>query len=58
MGELLGIWHASGGRGGTLLLTLPVLGLEMGGHLTNLHMLLGQQLGNWLQLILGTPVVL
>ena len=41
-----------------LVLTLPVLALEMGGHLTNLHMLLGQQTGNWLQLLLGTPVVL
>ena len=41
-----------------LALTLPVLALEMGGHLTNLHMLLGQQTGNWLQLMLGTPVVL
>ena len=41
-----------------LSLTLPVLALEMGGHLTNLHMLLGQQTGNWLQLLLGTPVVL
>src|SRR5262249_44309430 len=27
-----------------LVLTLPVLALEMGGHLTNLHVLLGQ---NW-----------
>ena len=41
-----------------LVLTLPVLALEMGGHLTNLHMILGQQTGNWLQLLLGTPVVL
>jgi Cu+-exporting ATPase len=41
-----------------LVLTLPVLALEMGGHLTNLHMLLGQQTGNWLQLLLATPVVL
>ena len=41
-----------------LALTLPVLALEMGGHLTNLHMLLGQQTGNWLQLMLGTPAVL
>ena len=39
-------------------LTLPVLALEMGGHLTNLHMLLGQQLSNWLQFLLATPVVL
>ncbi|MGE3738357.1 MAG: heavy metal translocating P-type ATPase, partial [Geminicoccaceae bacterium] len=41
-----------------LVLTLPVLALEMGGHLTNLHMLLGQQTGNWLQLLFATPVVL
>src|SRR5262245_25562962 len=41
-----------------LALTLPVLALEMGGHLTNLHMLLGQRLTNWLQLIFATPVVL
>ncbi len=41
-----------------LVLTLPVLALEMGGHLTNLHMLLGPQLSNWIQLVLATPVVL
>ena len=41
-----------------LLLTVPVLALEMGGHLTNLHMLLGAQLSNWIQLVLATPVVL
>jgi Cu+-exporting ATPase len=39
-------------------LTLPVFALEMGGHLTNLSHLLGQQLSNWIQLLLGTPVVL
>lgn len=39
-------------------LSIPVLGLEMGGHLTNLHMILGQQTSNWLQLVLATPVVL
>jgi Cu+-exporting ATPase len=39
-------------------LTLPVFALEMGGHLTNLNHLLGQQLSNWIQLLLGTPVVL
>jgi P-type Cu+ transporter len=38
-------------------LTLPVLALEMGGHLTNLHMVLGQQLSNWLQFLFATPVV-
>src|SRR5215510_12958067 len=31
-----------------LALTLPVLALEMGGHFTNLHILLGQRLTNWL----------
>ena len=41
-----------------LVLTLPVLSLEMGGHLTNLHMLLGPQMSNWIQLVLATPVVL
>ncbi|HEY7610330.1 MAG TPA: heavy metal translocating P-type ATPase [Alphaproteobacteria bacterium] len=40
------------------VLTLPVLVLEMGGHLTNLHMLLGQQLSNWLQFLFATPVVI
>lgn len=41
-----------------LVLTMPVLALEMGGHLTNLHMLLGAQVSNWIQLVLVTPVVL
>jgi len=41
-----------------LVLTMPVLALEMGGHLTNLHMLLGAQVTNWIQLVLVTPVVL
>lgn len=41
-----------------LVLTLPVLALEMGGHLTNLHMVLGKNLSNWIQFALGTPVVL
>jgi len=39
-------------------LTVPVFALEMGGHLTNLNHLLGQQLSNWVQLLLATPVVL
>ncbi len=39
-------------------LTIPVFILEMGGHLTGLTMMLGQQLSNWLQLLLATPVVL
>jgi Cu+-exporting ATPase len=41
-----------------LALALPVLVLEMGGHLTGLTMLLGRQNSNWLQLVLATPVVL
>jgi len=41
-----------------LVLTLPVFALEMGSHLTNLHMLLDQKWSNWLQFILATPVVL
>ena len=41
-----------------LVLTLPVVALEMGRHLTGLHMLLSEQTSNWLQLLLATPVVL
>ncbi len=39
-------------------LTLPVFALEMGGHLFNIHHLVAQQTSNWIQLLLGTPVVL
>jgi Cu+-exporting ATPase len=39
-------------------LSLPVVALEMGGHVTGLHMLLGRQESNWLQLLFATPVVL
>ena len=39
-------------------LTVPVFALEMGGHLTNLSHVLGQQMSNWIQLLLATPVVL
>jgi Cu+-exporting ATPase len=39
-------------------LAIPVVGLEMGGHLTGLHMWLGQALSNWIELVLATPVVL
>ena len=39
-------------------LTVPVFALEMGGHLTHLNHLLGQQPSNWIQLLLATPVVL
>lgn len=41
-----------------LVLSVPVLMLEMGGHLTNLHMVLGAKTSNWIQLVLATPVVL
>ncbi|WP_430254704.1 copper-transporting P-type ATPase [Neorhizobium sp. DAR64872/K0K18] len=41
-----------------LVLSLPVLALEMGGHLTNLHMLIRPQTSNWVQMVLATPVVL
>jgi P-type Cu+ transporter len=41
-----------------LALAIPVFVLEMGGHVTGLTMLLGQQLSNWMQLVLATPVVL
>ena len=41
-----------------LVLALPVLALEMGGHLTGLHMLVSRQASNWLQLLFATPVVL
>jgi Cu+-exporting ATPase len=41
-----------------LALAVPVMALEMGGHLTNLHMLLGAKLSGWIQFVLATPVVL
>lgn len=41
-----------------LVLSLPVLALEMGGHLTNLHMLVGAKISSWIQFVLATPVVL
>src|SRR5712691_3911214 len=41
-----------------LVLSIPVVALEMGGHLANLHMLLGGNLSNWLQFVFATPVVL
>lgn len=41
-----------------LALTAPVFALEMGGHLVNLHSLIAPQTSNWVQLLLGTPVVL
>nr|WP_174512701.1 heavy metal translocating P-type ATPase [Methylocella tundrae] len=41
-----------------LALAIPVFILEMVGHLTNLHMVLGAQAASWIQLMLATPVVL
>ncbi len=41
-----------------LALAVPIAALEMGGHLTGLFMILGQQFSNWVQLVLATPVVL
>ena len=41
-----------------LALTLPVFALEMAEHLFNIHHLIAQQTSNWVQLLLGTPVVL
>ena len=41
-----------------LALAIPVAALEMGGHLTALHMLLGKNLSNWVQFGIATPVVL
>jgi Cu+-exporting ATPase len=41
-----------------LALSLPVVILEMGGHLFNLHMLISQMTSNWVQFALATPVVL
>lgn len=41
-----------------LVLSLPVLVLEMGGHLIGLDHIVRPQLSNWIQLVLATPVVL
>jgi Cu+-exporting ATPase len=41
-----------------LALSLPLVALEMGGHLTGLTHYLGQSASNWIQMILATPVVL
>nr|WP_040960382.1 copper-translocating P-type ATPase [Sinorhizobium fredii] len=40
-----------------LALTIPVLILEMGSHILDLHLLLRPQASNWLQLVFATPVV-
>ena len=42
----------------SLVLAIPVVVLEMGGHLAGLHMLVGQKLSSWLQFAFATPVVL
>ena len=41
-----------------LVLTLPVLVLEMGGHLTGLDHIIAPQMSNWIQLVLATPVAI
>ena len=41
-----------------LVLSVPVVALEMGGHLVDLHNLIPQRASNWAQLVLATPVVL
>jgi P-type Cu+ transporter len=41
-----------------LVLALPVVILEMGGHFANLHMIVGPKWSNWLQFLFATPVVL
>ena len=41
-----------------LALTVPILVLEMGGHLLGLEHLVARSTSNWLQLLFGTPVVL
>src|SRR5262249_5135772 len=41
-----------------LVLSLPVVVMEMGGHLVGPHRWLGQTLSNWLQFAFATPVVL
>ena len=41
-----------------LALTVPVFLLEMGGHLLGLHQLIAPRTSTWIQLLLGTPVVL
>ncbi|HEY0859181.1 MAG TPA: copper-translocating P-type ATPase [Albitalea sp.] len=41
-----------------LVLSLPVVALEMGAHISGLSHLIGAQASNWVQLLLGTPVVL
>jgi P-type Cu+ transporter len=41
-----------------LALAAPVFALEMGAHVANLHMWIGQRWSSWLQFAFATPVVL
>ena len=41
-----------------LCLTAPVFGLEMGGHVLDLHRFIPGHVSNWIQFMLATPVVL
>lgn len=41
-----------------LALALPVIAIEMGAHIFDLHMWLAAGASNWVQLVLATPVVL
>ena len=41
-----------------LVLSLPVVVLEMGGHLVGSHGWVDQTLSNWIQLVFATPVVI
>jgi Cu+-exporting ATPase len=41
-----------------LTFSLPVVALEMGGHVTGLSHLVGPQTGNWIQFALATPAVI
>jgi Cu+-exporting ATPase len=41
-----------------LVLSLPVVVLEMGGHLFDLHHYVNQTQSNWIQMLLASPVVL
>ncbi len=41
-----------------LVFSLPVVGLEMGGHVVGLGHLVGPQLSNWIQFALATPAAI
>jgi Cu+-exporting ATPase len=40
-----------------LVLSIPVVALEMGAHVFDLHMVVGPALSNWIEFVLATPVV-